>query len=191
MVHPNHPIMNNHTLSQKAIDVLEENGYHFNVKGNSISFKYSSGIMGIFVALFITLFLSIPVFSAGIVYGIGLIILVVGLIVVKRIFFSKRAEFIIHKDLNTFTARVGTYHQENLPLTMISSILLHSQFIDEYTTAARNSIEEHLISIRIQLITKEEITIFQLKSEQSEPTEAINEIYALLENSVKGAKIKS
>lgn len=168
--------------------MLEENSYHFKVKDNVICIKRSSGFMGIFVILFITLFLSIPVFSVGIVYGVGLIAVVVAYIIVKRLFFSKRSELIINKNNNTFSAIVDTYHQEGLPLSMISSILLHSQFIDEYTTAARNSIEEHLISIRIQLINKEEVTLFQLKSEHSEPTEAITEIYQLLEKAVKGAK---
>ena len=88
----------------------------------------------------------------------------------------------------TFTAIVGTYHQEDQPLTMISAITLHSQFVDEYTTAARNSVEEYLVSIRIQLITKEEVTLFNLKSDQSEPTEEINEVYTMLEDMVKRAK---
>lgn len=89
---------------------------------------------------------------------------------------------------NTFTAIIGTYYQEDQPLKMISAITLQSTFVDEYTTAARNSVEEYLISIRIQLITKEELTLFHLKSDQSEPTAEINEIYSLLEDSVKGAK---
>ena len=84
--------------------------------------------------------------------------------------------------------KVGTYFQENQPLSMISTIVLHSQFVDEYVTAARNSVEEHLISIRVQLMNKEEITLFKLKSEQSEPSRAINEIYQFLEASVKLAK---
>lgn len=180
--------MKDHTLSRKALDVLEENGYHFTSNGNIITIKRSSGIMGIIVLLIITLFLSIPVFSAGVVYGVGLIVVVAGAVMIKRIYFSQKSKLTIDKNANTFTAIVGTYHQEDLPLTMISSIVLHSQFVDKYVTAARNAVEEHLISIKIQLITKEEVTLFQLKSEQSEPTAEINEIYTLLEDAVKGAK---
>lgn len=180
--------MKDHTLSREAHDVLEDNGYHFKSEDNIITIKHSSGIMGVVVLLIITLFLSIPVFSAGAIYGIGLIVIVVGFVMIKRIYFSKRSKLIIDKNKNTFSAIVGTYHEDDLPLGMISSIVLHSQYVDKYVTAARNEVEEHLISIKINLQTKEEVTLFQLKSEQSEPTDAINEIYAILEDAVKGAK---
>jgi len=181
--------MKDHHLSKKALNVLEDNGYHFSAKNNVIIIKHSSGIMGAIIIFIITLFLSIPVFTAGVVYGIGLIVIVVGFVMIRRIFFSNRSSLTINKNTNTFTAKVGTYYQENQPLAMISSIVLHSQFVDEYTTAARNSVEEYLIEIKIQLITKEVVTIFKLKAEQSEPTEEINEIYNLLESAVKGAKL--
>ena len=144
--------------------------------------------MGAIVLLFVTLFLSIPVFSAGVIYGIGLIAVVLGAIIIRKIYFAKRSSLIIDLDQKTFTAKVGTYYQEDQPLKMISAIKLSSKFVDEYTTAARNSVEEHLISIAIQLITKEEVTLFHLKSEQSEPSPEINELYELLENAVKEAK---
>ena len=144
--------------------------------------------MGAVVLIFVTLFLSIPVFSAGVIYGIILIGGVLGAILIARLYFAKKSSLSIDLNNNTFTAIVETYYQEDQPLSMISAITLQSKFIDEYTTAARNSIEEHLISIRIQLITKEEVTLFQFKSEHSEPSAEINEVYAMLENAVKGAK---
>lgn len=180
--------MKSPNLSRGAIDLLGENGYSFKSKDGKITIKRRNSYMGAIVLLFVTLFLSIPVFSAGAIYGVILISSVVGAIVIRKIFFAKRSSLTIDLNNNTFTAIVGTYYQEDQPLTMISAITLQSQFIDEYTTAARNSVEEYLVSIRIQLITKEEITLFQLKSDQSEPTEEVNEVYAMLENAVKGAK---
>lgn len=180
--------MKNLTLSPKAIDVLEDNGYHFRSKDNVITIKRSSGIMGAMILLIITTFLSIPLFSAGAIYGFGLLIVVIGSILIRRIYFSSRSKLTIDKNKNTFTAKVGTYFQEDQPLTMISSIVLHSQFVDKYMTAARNEVEEHLVEIKIQLITKEIITLFRLKSDQSEPTKEINEIYSILEDAVKVAK---
>lgn len=180
--------MKSPNLSRGAIDLLGENGYSFKSKDGKVTIKRRNSYMGTIVLLFVTLFLSIPVFSAGTIYGIILIGGVVGAIVIRRIFFAKKSSLTIDLNNNTFTAIVGTYYQEDQPLTMISAITLQSQFIDEYTTAARNSVEEYLVSIRIQLITKEEVTLFQLKSEQSEPTEEVNEVYGLLENAVKGAK---
>lgn len=180
--------MQDHNLSRKAIDVLAENGYRFKSENNVITIRRSSGIMGIIVLFIITIFLSIPVFSAGIVYGVGLIVIVVGFVLIKRLYFSRKSQLTIDRNNNTFTAIVDTYYQEDQPLTMISSLTLQSKFIDEYTTAAKNSVEEYLVSIAIQLITKEEVILFQLKSEQSDPPEEINEIYRLLENAIKGAK---
>ncbi|WP_424962679.1 hypothetical protein [Ekhidna sp.] len=180
--------MKSPNLSRGAIDLLGENGYSFKSKDGKVTIKRRNSYMGAIVLLFVTLFLSIPVFSAGAIYGVILIGGVVGAIVIRKIFFAKRSSLSIDLTNNTFTAIVGTYYQEDQPLTMISAITLQSQFIDEYTTAARNSVEEYLVSIRIQLITKEEVTLFQLKSEQSEPTEEVNEVYAMLENAVKGAK---
>lgn len=180
--------MKSPNLSRNAIDVLEENGYSFRTKDSRILFKKRTGIMGAIVLLFITLFLAIPVFSIGIIYGIGLIGVVIGIILIRRIYFTQKSSLLIDFGEKTFTAIIGTYYQEDQPLKMISSISLQSKFVDEYTTAARNSVEEHLISIKMQLITKEEVTLFELKSEQSEPTAEINEIYSLLEQSVKEAK---
>lgn len=180
--------MKSPNLSQEAIDLLGENSYSFKSKEGKISIKRRSSYMGAIVLLFVTLFLSIPVFSAGVIYGVILIGGVLGAIIITKIYFSKKSSLTIDSNNNTFTAIVGTYYQEDQPLSMISAITLQSKFIDEYTTAARNSIEEYLISIRIQLITKEEITLFEFKSEHSEPSAQINEVYALLEDAVKGAK---
>ncbi len=180
--------MQSPNLSRKAIDLLGENGYSFKSKDGIISIKKRSGFMGAIVLLFVTLFLSIPVFSAGTIYGLVLIGVVVGTIVIRRIYFAKRSSLQINLNTQKFTAKVGTYFQEDQPLGMISEIVLNSKFVDEYTTAARNSVEEYLISISIHLISKEQVTLFQIKSDQSEPTEEINEIYGLLENAVKQAK---
>lgn len=180
--------MPNQLLSRNAIDVLAENGYKFKISESVTSFKRSPGIMGAIVIMIITLFASIPLFASGIIYGIGLIASVLGAIIIYRIYFSDHSRFNVNNSQKTFSAKIGTYYQDDQPLTMISSIVLHSQFIDEYVTAAKNSVEEHLISIRIQLMNKEEITLFKLKSGQSEPSQEINEIYQFLEKTVKLAK---
>lgn len=180
--------MKSPNLSKEAIQLLEDNGYSFRFKDDKITIKRRVGVMGAVVLLFVTLFLSIPVFSAGTIFGIILIGGVFGAILIRRIYFTKKTSLTIDLSANTFTAIVDTYHQEDQSLKMISSITLQSKFVDEYTTAARNSVEEHLISIKIQLMTKEELTLFQLKSDQAEPTAEINEIYSLLEESVKSAK---
>ncbi len=175
-------------LSQEALDVLEENGYHFKSKGNVIDIKRAPGIMGAIIVMIIAIFASIPVFSLGAIYGVGFLLAVLAIIVVRRMYFSDTSKFLINQDKRTFSAKIGTYYEEDQPLSMISTIVLHSQFIDQYVTAARNSVEEHLISIRIQLMTKEDITLLKLKSENSEPSDAINEIYQFLENTVKDSK---
>lgn len=180
--------MKSPNLSRKAIDLLGENGYSFKSKDGKVTIKRRSSYMGALVLLFVTLFLSIPVFSAGTIYGVVLIGGVVGTIVIRRIYFTKKSSLTLDLNNKTFTAIIETYYQEDQPLTMISAITLQSKFVDEYTTAARNSVEEHLISIKIQLITKEEVTLFQLKSDQSEPTDEINEVYTMLEDVVKSAK---
>ena len=180
--------MSTSSLSKKALDVLEDNGYQFSSKGHIITIKHSSGIMGVVVLGIISLFVSIPLFSAGAAYGIGLFVLVIGFVVIRRVFFSSRSKLIINTKDNTFTMKAGTYFEENQPLTMISAISLKSSFIDKYVTAARNEVEEHLIEIKVELISKESLTVFKLKSEQSEPTAEINEIFGLIESSVKEAK---
>ncbi|MEP1034045.1 hypothetical protein [Ekhidna sp.] len=181
--------MKSPNLSREAIHFLEENGYSFRVKdGSKVIFKRRIAYMGAIVLLFVTLFLSVPVFAAGLVYGIFLLAGVLGAIMIKRIYFTKKSNLTIDLNAKTFTAIIGTYYQEDQSLKMISTITMESEFIDEYTTAARNSVEEYLISIKIHLITKEEVILFRLKSEQSEPTPEINEVYTLLEEAVKSAK---
>ena len=180
--------MKSPNLSKGALHLLEENGYSFKSKDGKVTIKHRSSIMGAVVLLFVTLFLSIPVFSAGTLYGIILIGGVLGAIMIRRIYFTKKSSLTIDLHANTFTAIVGTYYQEDQPLKMISAIRLNSRFVDEYTTAANNSVEEHQITIAVQLISKEELTLFQFKSTQSEPTPEVNEIYNMLEDAVKGAK---
>ena len=180
--------MKNRPLSKSAREVLAENGYKFYSNETGVWFKRSPGVMGAIVIMIITFFVSLPFFSAGIPYGIGIIACVLAGIIIRRVYFSDKSSFRVNQLQKTFSAKVGTYFQENQPLSLISTIVLHSQFVDEYVTAARNSVEEHLISIRVQLMNKEEITLFKLKSEQSEPSRAINEIYQFLEASVKLAK---
>lgn len=180
--------MKKQPLSKDAIHLLAENGYKFKPNESGVSFKRSPGVMGAIVLMIITLFASIPFFAAGVIYGVGLIFIVIGGIVIRRIYFSDHSRFNVDNARNTFSAKIGTYFQDDQPLSMISTIVLHSQFVDEYVTAARNSVEEHLISIRIQLMNKEEITLFKLKSDKSEPSSEINEIYHFLEKSIKLAK---
>ncbi len=181
--------MKQQLLSQEALDVLEENGYRFKAKGSQVSIIRSPGVMGAIVVMIIALFASIPIFSLGAVYGVGFILAVLAVIILRRVYFSDRSNFLMNQESKTFSAKIGTYYEDDQPMTMISSIVLHSQFIDQYVTAARNSVEEHLISIRIQLITKEDITLLKLKSEHAEPTAAINEIYHFLEDAVKDSKV--
>jgi len=90
-----------------------------------------------------------------VVFGIGLIAAVAGGVFVRRVYFSKKSMLQIDTDQKTFTGKFGTYYQEDQPLSMIDSIELHSKFVDKYMTAARNEVEEHQISIKIHLITKE------------------------------------
>ncbi|WP_462253878.1 hypothetical protein [Ekhidna sp.] len=180
--------MKSPNLSKEAKSFLEENGYSFRFKDNQIQFKRRIGYMGSIVILFVTVFLSIPVFSAGVIYGAVLVGGVIGAILIRRIYFTKKSRLIIDLESNTFTAIIDTYYQEDQSLKMISTITMESKFVDEYTTAARNSVEEHLISIKVQLITKEILTLFQLKSDQSEPTPEVNELYGLLEGAIKNAK---
>jgi len=146
--------MESPNLSKGALEVLEDNGYSYRCKDGKIVIKKTAGIMGIIVLLFVTLFLSIPVFAAGLVYGLILIGAVVGGIFIRRMYFTDKMNLVIDLNNQTFSAMISTYHQEDQPLRMIERISMDSQFIDEYTTAARNSVEEHLVSIRIQLITK-------------------------------------
>ncbi|MEM6735211.1 MAG: hypothetical protein AAGC64_13200 [Bacteroidota bacterium] len=180
--------MKKYTLGKKALELLEENGYHLRSKENMVFIKRSPGIMGIIVIVIITLFLIIPFFSAGLGYGVGLIATVFGVVLANRLYFSDRSRFVLDNDKKTFSAKIGTYHQESQPLSMITSLILHSKFVDEYVSATRNSVEEYMISIQIQLINKENITLLKLKSEQFEPNPEIDEIYYFLENSVKEAK---
>lgn len=180
--------MKSPNLSKEAIHFLEENGYSFRLKDSKIVFKRRVGYMGAIVLLFVTLFLSIPLFSVGVIYGVLLFGGVLGAIMIRRIYFTKKSKLVIDLLEKTFTAIIDTYYQEDQSLKMISTITMESKFVDEYTTAARNSIEEYLISITIQLITKEDLVLFKLKSEQSEPTPEINELYGLLEEIVKSAK---
>lgn len=180
--------MKSPNLSKEAIHFLEENGYSFKSKDRKIIFKRRVAYMGAIVLLFVTLFLSIPVFAAGAIYGVVLIGSVLGAIMIRRIYFTKKSKLILDLESMTFTAIIDTYHQEDQSLKMVSTITLESKFVDEYTTAARNSVEEYLILIKIHLITKEEVVLFRLKSEQSEPTPEISELYSFLEEVVKSAK---
>ena len=180
--------MKNAPVSRKTLDMLHDNGYSLKQKSGIITIKRSPDNMAIIVLIVIIAFASIPLFAAGIIYGIGLVAAVMGAVFIRRKFFSKKSSLVINLNKNTFTAIIDTIYIEDQPLKTIDTISVDTQFLGEYTSATRSHQEEHLISISMELITKEVIPLFKLKSDHSEPSREVNEVFNFLEDTLKEAK---
>ena len=177
-------------LSKKAIRVLENNGYKFVYKNHLITFKRATDYIGIIVIGFITLFFggTLMIFSSFL--GYLTFVLGIGGIIVRQRYFSKKMNFAANLKTQKFDFFDNAIELEHQSLSYTSKIIIHSRFVDEYTSSFKTTSEEHEISIRIELLSGSMFTLFRFQSDHAKPSDEIMEIYKFMKKLIRWTKRK-
>ena len=77
-------------------------------------------------------------------------------------------------DLEKQLLSCGDFHRQ---MDAIQSVELHSAYVDEYTSAFKETSEEHEITISIKLDSGYRMNLFIIKSDYSKPSTEIFETY--------------
>jgi ABC-type protease/lipase transport system fused ATPase/permease subunit len=181
--------MKDSTFSKKTRHMLEDNGYSFRHNESIYTFKHSSGaaigviVVAAMVAIFNIVFIVIHPIPGLIAFGL----LIVATITVVKKLVGKTLIMIDNKD-KTFTINTPTYSRGRHAFETVLAITLKSKYVDEYTSAFKNTSEEHLVTIHLNLDSGRNIMLFKFSSDYAEPTPEINEVYSFLKNSFKGKR---
>ena len=177
-------------LSKKAIRVLEDNGYKYKQSDEFILFRKSTEYISIIVVSVIGLIIAFPLFIFNTFLGILTLLLVAAGIVFRYKYYSKKMVFSINLKTQKFNFLDHVIELENQSLSFASKIILHSRFKDEYTSAFKNTSEEHHITIGMELLSGSMFTIFRFYSDYSKPSEEMLEVYKLVKKLIHFSKKK-
>lgn len=70
----------------------------------------------------------------------------------------------------------------------INEMSLRSKYVDEYTSAFKNTSEEHQITIELNINGHGVVQVFKFSADYAEPSKEINEVYAFLEDVLNSNK---
>lgn len=176
-------------LSQKAIDMLEYNGYSFNEDNNQILFRKAGTdrigliIVMIVSALFIAIFFALQ-------WWAGLGALIVAFLIfrplVQRIPGSLKLAIEPKKEMLALDNRSISY-----AFDQIIGIYTHSKFVDEYSSAFKSTSEEHQVVIGLEVENQRQIPLFKLISDHARPSKEMNEVSDFLESCFKSQSAKT
>lgn len=160
-------------LSGKTIDLLNENGYKVVINENIINIHQSGSTRTLIISLglfFCTISLALiavtPLFS----FLWFLIFLSATVYQYKR----EKGKSTVTFNLEKQFISCGNFQSQ---MSAIKSIELHSEYVDEYTSACKETSEEHHITISMKLDPHYRINLLILKSDYSEPSSEILETY--------------
>lgn len=182
--------MKDSPFSKKTRHMLEDNGYSFRKNESIYTFKHTSGaalgviVLAGFVGLFNILFIIINPIPGIIAF---LMLIIATTTVVKKLV-GKTLIQIDVKD-KTFMVNTRVYSCNWSSIDSINEIMLKSKYVDEYASAFKNTSEEHLITIGLNLDAHGVVQLFKFSSDYAEPSREINEVYSFLENTFKDKKI--
>ncbi|WP_421763792.1 hypothetical protein [Ekhidna sp.] len=174
------------SLSKKALDMLEYNGYSFKQKDVQILFrKAGTDRVGLIIVMIVSLVFIVLIFALQ--WWAGLIAMVIAFLIfrplVKRI--PGRLKLVI--DSNKKTVEIDDRTQ-SYSFDQVSGVYNHSKFVDEYSSAFKSTSEEHQITIGFELENKQLVSLFKLISDHAKPSKEMNEVYTFLEGIIQGGK---
>lgn len=180
----------NELLSKKATRLLEDNGYKYKKRDSLIVFRKGSDYTSIIVVSIIILIISAPFFFFNTFLGLLTLALGVAGIVVRYKYYSKKMNFTVNLATQKFDFIDNSIELEQQSLSYASKIILHSKFVDEYASSFKSTSEEHLITIRIQLLSGSIFTLFNFHSDYEKPSDEMMEVYKFIKKLIRWTKRK-
>ncbi|MEQ6168355.1 hypothetical protein AAOE16_14265 [Ekhidna sp. MALMAid0563] len=174
-------------LSNKAIDMLEYNGYSFKTNGNQILFKKAgTDQMGLIIVMIFTAIV-IGIFFA-IQWWAGLGALVVAFLIFRPL--VKRIPGSLKLAIEPGTRKLELNNRSMaFSFEDIKGIYIHSKFVDEYSSAFKSTSEEHQVTIGLE--AQNQIPLFKLISDHAKPSKEMNEVYDYLKSIISPEKASS
>ncbi|MEQ8907119.1 hypothetical protein [Ekhidna sp.] len=171
------------SLSKKASDMLDYNGYRYKKDNHLILFrKAGTDRVGLTIVIIVSLVFVGLIFALQ--WWAGLIALIVAFLIfrplVKRIPGSLKLVIDPEKKIVEIDNRTRAYNFDQ-----IFGIYIHSKFVDEYSSAFKSTSEEHQITIGLELDNQKLAPLFKLISDHAKPSKEMNEVYDFLESSIK------
>ncbi|MEQ9402287.1 MAG: hypothetical protein RIM99_01770 [Cyclobacteriaceae bacterium] len=180
----------NTLISKKARRLLEDNGYKFRQKENLIVFRRATDYIGAIIISIIIIIIATPFFMFNTFLGLLTLSIGFGGLYIRRKYYSKKMEFTVDLNTQKFDFFDNEIELENQSLSYASKIILHSKFVDEYSSSFKSTSEEHQITIRVELLSGSLLTLFHFHSDYSKPSEEILEVYKLIKKLIRWTKKK-
>lgn len=169
------------TLSKEANELLQDNSYQLKQSGEGLEISRWSLdriVLHVFLLLFM---LFMGVVATSLHLGLGVIAwLLIAAVAVWQYENSKRK---IKFSINKYSRAIQVANV-NLKPSGIESLDFNSQFVASYTSAFKDTNEEHNISICITTANGHTYEVINFKSDYAEPCEAIREIGSLIKNEI-------
>jgi hypothetical protein len=178
------------SLSKKAIRLLEDNGYLFKIKDDTIIFRKSTEYTSIVVVSFLILIIASPLLLINTFLALLTLLLGITGLVVRFKYYTKKMNFIVKLKNQKFDFNDNVIELEDQSLSYASKILINSKFVSEYTSSFKSTSEEHEIAIRIQLLSGSILTLFKFHSDYEKPSEEIMEVHDFIKELIRWTKKK-
>lgn len=98
--------------------------------------------------------------------------------------------FTVNLDTQKFDFIDSSIELDQQSLSYASKIILHSKFVDEYTSSFKSTSEEHSITVKIQLLSGSIFTLFDFHSDYEKPSDEMMEVYKLIKKLIRWTKRK-
>lgn len=172
------------SLSKKALDMLEYNGYSCKLAADKVIFRKGHDYIGIMVFAFLFILILPILFSINIVIALlGLLLFIGGASVYKK-YFSKSSSLIIDLSLNKINFKSAQLSRHFL-IRRVRNVFLHSRFKNEYSSAFKSTNKEYTVTLGLQLENDFVLNLFYFISDHQEPSKEMKEVAAFLESSFK------
>ena len=170
-------------LSEKTIDLLSENGYRIVTNENIIKIHQSGSTRTLILLLGIFFCVASLVLTAVTPLFSFLWFLIILSITIYQ-YNQQKGKSTVIINLEKQFISYGNFQSQ---MNAIQSVELHSEYVDEYTSAFKETSEEYHITISIKLEPHYRINLLIIKSDYPEPSAEILETY----NWVKALASKS
>jgi len=176
--------MKNYTLSKKAVEMLEDSGYRVKITDKLITFKKPYDYVGPAILFFLFALIALPLFGYNYWLGTGIFITLVLAVYLHRNLLSKASTLKLFTRENKleFKNRDGKVW---FSFWYVRNIYIRSKFKSEYSSAFKNTTQEFIVSLGVELRSKQTKDLLFMTSDYQEPSIEMNEIHDLFMDALR------
>ena len=170
--------MKKYSLSKAAIEMLEDSGYRVKVTDKLIVFRKPYDFVGPGIIFFLFALCALPLFSFNYWLGAGTFITLVLAVYLHRNLVSKASTLKLFTRENKleFKNKDGKIW---FSFWYVRNLYIRSKFKSEYTSAFKNTSQEFIVSIGVELRSRQTKDLLFMTSDYQEPSQEMNEVHDL------------